>query len=265
MAPLSPKSFIMLHIPVQHTQGPTLISQSDHDEPDSTLPPQLILHLWSSGFSLTHRLLRAQRYDTINARPVTQSFKVTASQSNILIWLFKSRKHIFFNADMCSLTFNYENAANDSWGIASFIIDASVFYHRTPTFPCTWESAQKTACIAMFIEMGVMDWKKLAQQDPNMSRTSFYLIVHLGTLCTDANCQLGTITDGYQSTVINYTKSRPEHGTFIVNVVTKPIRAIITLFIYHIGCRSKLCTFNEPASLVPCRGAIYQLVKHAME
>jgi hypothetical protein len=110
-----------------------------------------------------------------------------------------------------------------------------------------------------------MDWEKLAQRDPNTSRTSFYLIVHLGTLCADADCQLGTITDGHRSAVIDYAKSRPERGAFIVNVVTEPVRAIITSFIHHVGCRSELCTFDEPASLVPCRGAIYQPVENAVE
>ncbi|KIM76257.1 hypothetical protein PILCRDRAFT_649870 [Piloderma croceum F 1598] len=62
----------MFHIPVQHTPCLTWISQSDCEH-TSALPLKLRLHPWSSGFSLTHRLieaLRARRYDTMDANPV---------------------------------------------------------------------------------------------------------------------------------------------------------------------------------------------------
>ena len=159
------------------------------------------------------------------------------------------------------------------WGVVGFTLNASVFYHRTQMFPPRWESAQKTACIAMFImslissshftlnliymqEMGIMDWEKLAQRDPNTSRTSFYLIVHLGALCADADCHLGTIMDGQQSAVIDYATSEPEWGAYIVDIITEPIRSIIASFIHHVSCHSNLCNLDD-ASLVPCQGTIY--------
>ena len=73
MSPLSPESFIMLHIPVQHTSAPAWISQSDQ-EYASELPPELRLYPWRSGYSLDQRLIRAlrgRRYDTMNVRAVT--------------------------------------------------------------------------------------------------------------------------------------------------------------------------------------------------
>jgi hypothetical protein len=114
-------------------------------------------------------------------------------------------------------------------------------------------------------ETGIMDWEKLAQRDLDASRTSFYLIVQLFTLCADVECQFGTITDGQQSAVINYTESEPEHGAFVVNVVTEPVRAIIASFVHHVARRSELCSFDDPAPLVPCRGAINQSVENTAQ
>jgi hypothetical protein len=109
-----------------------------------------------------------------------------------------------------------------------------------------------------------MDWEKLAQQDPNTSRTSFYMIVHLGALCADADCHLGTITDGQQSAVMDYATSEPEWGAYVVDVVTEPVRSIIASFVHHVSCHSNLWNLDD-ASLVPCRGAIYQPVNNTIE